>query len=115
MKEIEIDDAIRRDPKLLAAVEHASRLLEEAIGPSAATVSAKWEQFAADQPNPSIRLRISDWTGSAMTLFQRSVLGKMTESALSLAFVRLWGDLLQERSHKQVELLNKRIQGLDDE
>jgi hypothetical protein len=113
VKELEIDDAIRRDPELFAAVEHASRLLEEEIGPSAGQVSAEWQLFGADQQIPTVRVEISDSTGSAMTHFQRQMLPKLTDSALSLAFVRLWGDLLQVRSHKQTEKLKLMIRELE--
>jgi len=114
VKELVIDDTIRQDPELLAAVEHATRLLEQEIGPSEASVSANWELFAVDQRIPTVRVKISDWTGSAMVHFQRSMLPKMADSALRLAFVRLWGDLLQVRSHKQSEKLKLLVQGLED-
>ncbi len=115
MKEVEIDETIRRDPKLYSAVEHATTLLEEEIGPSSGSVSAEWREFGADQRIPAIRLKISDWTGSAMIHFQRSMLENLSDPALRLSFVRLWGDLLQERSHKQVESLNKMIESMTDE
>lgn len=80
MKAIEIDDAIRRDPGLFSAVERATKRIEEEIGPSAESVSLEWKLFVADQILPTIRLRISDWTGSAMTHFQRAIIEKMIEN-----------------------------------
>jgi hypothetical protein len=57
-----------------------------------------------------VRIKIKEGTASAMTQFQRSVLPKMSDSELRLIFVRLWGDLLQERSHAQMKELRQLVE-----
>ena len=110
MLEVEIDEAIRGDDKLLSAVEHATTLLSEEIKPRAGSVLAEWRLFAADQRIPTVRLKITHETDSAMTHFQRAKLPELTDSALRLIFVRLWGDLLQERSHAQMKELRHLVE-----
>ena len=114
MKEVEIDDAIRQDASLLSAVEKATPLLDEAIGRSADSVSAHWEMFAADQQISTVRLEITDGIDSAMVQFPRTILIRLTRSALELRLIHLWGDLLEVRSRKQVQKLNLIVQGLED-
>ncbi len=112
MKEIEIDREIRRNPTLHAAVDRATRMLEEELGKSAGLVSAEWVYSEADK-NPLI-LKISDWTGSAATRISDAALEPAFESRLRIVLGRLWGDLLQIRSHKQMEVLNKLVKSLED-
>ncbi len=121
MKDVEIDQAIRSDPKLLAAVEHATFLLQEVIGPKAGLVSAFWEivdkvdLLATEHYSPFIRLRISDWTGSAKIQFPKAEFCHFQDAWLRRVFLRLLGDVLQERSQKQLESLNRMFQGSIDE
>ena len=112
MKEVEIADEIRRDPVLLYHVERANRLFDEAIGPPAGSVTARWESIPLGQYlPPGIRLTITDGTDSAITKF---ISLEMSDEVLGLRFVRLWGDLLEVRSNRQVEALQKMVQTLVD-
>jgi hypothetical protein len=113
MKEVKIDEAIRKDPKLLSAIEHATKALEEEIGPASSTVTAEWTLSGANQQLPLIGLEISDGIDSARQQFQRTMIERKPDSSLRIHFIRMWGDLLQERSHRQMKRLNLIIQELE--
>jgi hypothetical protein len=113
MKEVKIDDAIRNDPKLLPVIERATKSLEEEIGPAGSSVSAEWKLYGADQRLPLIGLKITDGVDSAWQQFQRASLERIPDSSLRIIFIRMWGDLLQARSHKQMEHLKLIVQELE--
>ena len=101
MKDVEIELAIRADPSLLALVHRANESLEAGLGRSSGTVSASWRLLEDDRGRPFLQLIISDWSGRAEAVFapddlknDRYVQGRM---------IRLWGDLLEIRSHKLLE------------
>jgi hypothetical protein len=115
MKVVRIDEAIRNDRKLLSVIERATRSLEEELGPADSSVSAEWTLYGADQQLPMIGLKISDGVDSASLQFQRASIERIPDSSLRILFIRLWGDLLQERSHKQMANLRLIVQGLQEE
>ena len=97
MKEVKIDREIESDPGLLADVQRANASLEDELGGSAGTVSAAWTLRRNARDELSIRLTIRDWTGQVHADFALEELesGWRTKGRL----IRLWGDLLQIRSH----------------
>jgi hypothetical protein len=98
---IERDEAISKDPALAAAVDEASKLLEQELGPSAATVRARWTLSEDSSGRPLVDLSVSDWTGSVGYRFAAPELSNKNHMQLRLH--RLWGDLLQVRSHYQID------------
>jgi hypothetical protein len=101
MKNVEIDPAIQADPSLLLSVRRANELLDVELGRSAGLVSAAWSLLRDDRDRPLVRLAISDWTGTADTVFTPADLGDGDRLWDRLNW--LWGDLLQVRSHKLIE------------
>lgn len=105
MKRIEYTEKVTQTPKLHVLAEKGTDLLEEIIGPSAELVDAEWDRTVDDKGQPLLILRLSDWTGSASTVV---ALWEFDQpSYLRLRLNRLYGDLLQVRSHKMLEELRK--------
>jgi len=98
MKSPTIDPRIEADDRLLSLVDKANRLLESELGPSGDTVSASWQLDERLEDN--LWLEIEDWTGRVRTKFSLEELASPRQTSARL--VRLWGDLLQIRSHRQI-------------
>jgi len=111
MKSVEIEAEIRDNPALASEVDRATRLLKAELGPSAGLVTARWSQPQGDRGR--VVLEISDWTGSAEDSFGREELA--TSPRLADRLHRLWGDLLQVRSHKQMERVKQLVQELEED
>jgi len=99
MKSLTIDPRIEADDRLLSLVDKANRLLESELGPSGDTVSASW-QLEDNQGRSPLWLEIEDWTGRVKTKFSPEELASPRQTSARL--VRLWGDLLQIRAHRQI-------------
>jgi hypothetical protein len=95
------DDAIRQAGDLDAAVDKATDLLKEELGPSAADARVQWTLSKDDRGREVVNLTLSDWTGSVGYRFAPIELGD--ESHMRLRLHRLWGDLLMVRSHYQID------------
>jgi hypothetical protein len=83
--------------------------LEEVLGPSADSVTAEWDRAEDAQGRPVVTLRLSDWTGSVTAVFAPNELQSLSHMRARL--YRLWGDLLQIRSTKQLQELLESGQG----
>jgi hypothetical protein len=86
-----------------ALLQQASRTLEEILGQSGSLVTAEWDRGEDDRGRTLYILRISDWTGSATAVFAPADLEHAGH--LRSRLYRLWGDLLQVRSHYQLQEL----------
>ncbi|MBI1918519.1 MAG: DUF1488 domain-containing protein [Planctomycetes bacterium] len=90
--------------------ENASRRLTEMIGPMAGEVSFEWDRAEGPSRDPVITLKISNPFGSVSAAFDPSEMESPSHMQGRLA--RLWGDLLQIQSRKQLgQLLSGRIEG----
>ncbi len=98
---VEKDEAIRQAGDIDAAVDKATHLLEEELGPSAAAARAQWTLSQDDRGRDFVGLTLSDWTGSVGYRFAPIEL--RDESHMRLRLHRLWGDLLMVRSHYQID------------
>lgn len=101
MKTVVIDPAIQANPALVALVRRANELLELELGRSSHQVSASWSLAHNERGRPFLRLEISDWTGRAETTFAPDEL--KSDGHTQGQMIRLWGDLLQIRSHKLLD------------
>ena len=91
-----------RDP-LAALAKAATPVLEEAIGPPAARVTAIWGFQSDEYGRPIIQLTIKDSSGQADTKFAPEDL-KPAEKARR-QFYWLWGELLQKASQRLTQEL----------
>jgi len=72
-------------------------------GPSAAKVEAEWDRIRGAGDQPIYTLRLIDWSGTAMAGFGPDELNDTHD--LRYRLLRLWGDVLQVRSHKHLQKL----------
>jgi hypothetical protein len=104
---VRYSEEARQSREGIRLLEQAVPRLEEAIGPSAARVEAEWDRTEDEKGHPLSTLRISDGAGSAARSFEPDEL--MSPTYLWLGLLRLWGDVLQARNHRQL----KRLQEMD--
>jgi hypothetical protein len=84
-------------------VRHATRRLEEVVGPAAPHVTAEWDLGEDERGKAVFVLRLSDGSVSVSATFTPEEMA--AGGLMRLRFIRLWGDLLQERSHRQLQEL----------
>jgi hypothetical protein len=96
-------DRARQCAEDFALLQRATKCLEEVLGKSTNDVQAEWDQRQDARGRATYTLRISDWTGSVSVDFTPDEL--QSPSQVRYRMLRLWGDLLQIRSHKQLEEL----------
>lgn len=84
-------------------LEQATACLADVLGPSAGQVRTEWDRVEDACGRAVYTLRLCDWTGEASGNFSLQEL--RSSSQLRYRLIRLWGDLLQDRSHKQLKAL----------
>jgi hypothetical protein len=90
-------------PTLKGLIERATNILGQLLGPSLGTVTVEWD-LAEDGYGEAVAvLKLSDLTGTVTATFRPPEL--MDEEHVRSRLNRLWGDLLEIRSHKQVQHL----------
>jgi hypothetical protein len=94
---------LREAGPLLRLAEAATSRLEEVIGQTAEPVTAEWDRAENFALRPVVVLRLSDFSGSVMAIFEPQELEQPNELRSRLRF--LWWDLLQIRSGKLLESL----------
>jgi hypothetical protein len=102
-----IDPFIDADPLLRPLVKNANEILERTIGPASSPgVSAEWKLVTDPQKRSLLQLCLSDFTGSVPpAAFAPDELKSDWHTRGRM--LRLWGDLLEVRSHQQLEGLLK--------
>ncbi len=103
---VSISEEMLDDPQLGSRIEKANQLLEEIVGPAAGSLTVRWT-WARGIPNgpwDSVHLVLFDSTGArGSTPFAPGELAQ--EDYLRARLYRVWGDLLQNRSHQQLDVL----------
>ncbi len=94
-----LDPLIRA--KDLDAARSGSEVLRGVLGQSAGLVKEKWSLEVDARDRELIVLKIWDWTGAVEYKFAPQELDNF--SHLERRLYRLWGDLLQVRSHVQTD------------
>jgi hypothetical protein len=103
LRTVEIAPSIQARPELESRAQRAVEQLEAVLGKSAPLVSARWTLVEDEKGRPLLRLEIADWTGSAHAFLMLDELDNV--SHLRSRMLDLWGDLLQVRSHRQLDEL----------
>jgi hypothetical protein len=105
---IRFDDRVGRRDQLQKLTEQARPVLEEVLGKSAELVRGEWIWELDERGRELATLRLSDPRGGqAAGAFATDELENASQ--LWWRIHRLWGDLLQDRSHKQLEELRKSL------
>ncbi len=111
MKSWQLSDEIQRDPALAALVNNTRTIMEDIVGPfSQDLVDVRWD-VSSQNNRKTLWLTLSDWTcpdGKRVALSPAD----LTSDSLAQKFNRLWGDLLQARSHELLRELNRAVQEL---
>jgi len=84
-------------------MQKATKWLEEATGKSSAMVRAEWDQCEDEKGQTQFTLRVSDTKDFAMASFSLDELASPADMRYLL--IRLWGEVLQARSHRLVNKL----------
>ncbi len=92
-------ETTRQAGELFRLAQAATDQLEKVLGPSAELVDAEWDRAGSAANGDGLALTLRDRTGEAQTFFSSRDL--KNPSRVSINLHRLWGDLLQVRSHKQ--------------
>ncbi|MBI1917169.1 MAG: hypothetical protein HYS12_20890 [Planctomycetes bacterium] len=93
----------RQAEELFRLAQAATDQLEQVLGPSAELVDAEWDRAGGAANGDGLALTLRDLTGEARAFFSPCDL--KNPSRVSINLHRLWGDLLQARSHKQLQEL----------
>ena len=94
---------VNQSEKLKHLVEEATNVLGTLLGPSRGNVFIEWDSAEDSRKHTVLVLQLSDLTGSVTATFDPSELADATQMRSRLN--HLWGDLLQIRSHKQIQRL----------
>lgn len=106
LHEVRIPEEIRKAPELASAVGRADEVLSLYAPPSGVHVTANWELSYDEQRHPVFDLGLHDkWEANASARFTLDELND--QQTLERRLNWLWGDLLQDRSHKQIEELKR--------
>jgi hypothetical protein len=96
-------DSAKQTGEGTALLQQVTNQLEEILGPAAARVKAEWDRQTDAKGRLLFILSLTDWTGSVRADFAPDEL--RSADHLRYRLHRLWGDLLQVRSQKQLEQL----------
>jgi len=102
------EESIRQTDELFASTQQATRLLEDVLGRSADRVTAQWERSTDENGRSVVILHLSDWTATVTARFSSAELNQA--ETLRARLHRLWGDLLQVRSHRLLDELLESIE-----
>lgn len=100
-------EALRQSGDLFALAQQVNRVLEKMIGRYLLPITAEWDRNLDERGRPVLVLRLLDQVETKATQFDEIDLrdAGMWEQRLR----DLWGDWLQENSHKRLETLLKSI------
>lgn len=107
-----VDERIHRNPELARMVGQADKALGAVLGESAGLVTAEWRLAEDERRRPVVLLKLRDVTGAVEGRFAPDEL--VNPSHLQIRLHRLWGDLLQVRSHTQLNTLKELVQSLEE-
>jgi hypothetical protein len=102
-KEVTFSKSVRESPHYFRLAREATGVLEGIVENSAGLVSVEWDRIEDAHDRPLYRLRIRDFMGEASASFAPEQLE--SPSYMERRLNRLWGDLLQDRNHKQLQEL----------
>lgn len=109
LKSLRIAPEIERDQQLGDHVRYATDLLIDELGRSADLAEAEWIAVPGDRPR--VRLTLASFGGSLSADFSADDL--RDEAQLRRRLSGLWGDLLRERSHAQLQRVHQVVQELE--
>ncbi len=85
-------------------LQGATKQLRETLGQSGVFVMASWDQKDDENGRRKYNLKLSDWTGTVNATFSLDELRAYSQDRYP--WHRLWGDLLLNRSRRQLAELS---------
>ena len=107
-----IPDEVRRSPRLLAAVDHAGKLLEALAPASGRSVRAEWGVFHDNDGRAGLDVSIADADGTAIVRLPPERLSD--DSDLKWRLNRLWGDWLDENIRRRIKRIEVMVKEMDE-
>lgn len=101
--EIEVDPSVQENPDWARRVEQANATLQDVIGRTYEPANARWTVNGSKNGSRILCLRLTDFASSVEEAFLPEELDGSQQ--LWFRMNHLWGDLLQNRSHKRLEHL----------
>jgi hypothetical protein len=111
--QINIQEAIKKEPALASGIGQATAILEEEVGPSTDRVQADWALARGEWNHRVVKLRLSEPAGTVEGYFAPEEF--QDSSHLQGRLGRLWRELLTIRADKESEELQKKVAQLDGE
>jgi len=102
---VRYSDQIKQPGNGFALLQQATKCLEEVATRSAALATAEWDRTHDEHGRPVYVLKLSDFSGTVTDRFSSHELEQPRRLRWRLR--SLWGDLLQVRSHKQLQALTE--------
>jgi len=107
------DKLIENDVELASAVKRASKILDGVAGNTVLRVAADWKAGGNSTREPMVALTLTEQGGATLSaLFTRDEMQR--PERLQRRLHRLWGDLLQVASHKQMEKVKQLVAQLEE-
>jgi len=100
-EEVRFADKVKRSPYYFRLVRRVTGELETVVGQSMGQIRVRWEYAEDAQRRPLYILVVEDDTSRESAAFTPADLEN--EAALPARLSRLWGDLLQDQNHKQLQ------------
>jgi hypothetical protein len=95
-------------PELLNAAQQASTVLDDVLGESAERVDATWDAITDQKGRELVVLTVQDpFAGAVSTEFSPDEF--QSRRHLDRRLYRFWGDVLQTRSHVQLDQLRAQV------
>lgn len=105
LNQLRLAPNLRQDRELLPLILQATSVLQDVAGPSAGLTEAEWDLGTDGQSRTNVVLRVADSFDSVTAVFTPSEL--RSDSQTRFRIRRLWGDLLQIRSHRELDELQR--------
>jgi Protein of unknown function (DUF1488) len=102
-EDVKFSESARENSYCFGQIRLITGDLEQVLGTSASFVIVEWDRIKDAAGRVLYTLAIQDFSGRVSIAFTPAQLVHSTETQMQL--YRLWGDLLQERNHKQLQEL----------
>jgi hypothetical protein len=103
LKDVRFDFRVRENPWCFRLVRQITAELEDVLGISAGCTTAEWEVVEDGEGRTMYTLTVRDFLAKVAVAFTPEQLERDRERRSTL--YRLWGDLLQDRNHRQLREL----------
>jgi hypothetical protein len=105
-KKVDFGPGLAPGNPMRPSIEKVLPILEEEIGQPAERVRVSWELCLENPSRPLLKLTIADWDVEVIGIFSAEEL-ENPNNQLRHRFVHMWGNLLQEASHRRLQRIRE--------